>query len=107
LSGRAKVIGENLLTENGHMSFSPNKEWILSDTYPDESTNERLLILYDVKNDCRYDIGSFYTDPNLGKHNRCDLHPRWNLNGREVSIDSVHELTRQIYIIDVSSITCN
>lgn len=107
LSGRAKVIGENLLTENGHMSFSPNKEWILSDTYPDESTNERLLILYDVKNDCRYDIGSFYTDPNLGKHNRCDLHPRWNLNGREVCIDSVHELTRQIYIIDVSSITCN
>ena len=107
LSGRAKVIGENLLTENGHMSFSPNKEWILSDTYPDESTNERLLILYDVKNEFRYDIGSFYTDPNLGKHNRCDLHPRWNLNGREVCIDSVHELTRQIYIIDVSSITCN
>ena len=82
LSGKAKVIGENLLTENGHMSFSPNKKWILSDTYPDESTNERLLILYDVKNDCRYDIGSFYTDPKLGKHNRCDLHPRWNLNGR-------------------------
>ena len=107
LSGEVEVIGENLLTENGHMTYSPNGKWILSDTYPEESTNERLLILYDVKNDNRYDIGSFYTDPKLGKQNRCDLHPRWNQDGQQVCIDSVHELTRQIYIIDVSAITCD
>jgi hypothetical protein len=40
----------------------------LSDTYPDSVSNERLLILYDVENNRRYDIGSFYTDPNLGLH---------------------------------------
>jgi len=102
LGGDVTVIGEDSLTENGHMTYSADGKWILSDTYPDSVSNERLLILYDVENDRRYDIGSFYTDPNLGKPNRCDLHPRWNRDSRQVCIDSVHEHVRQMYLIDVS-----
>ena len=78
---------------------------MLSDTYPDAVSNERLLILYDVANDQRYDIGSFYTSPDLGKPNRCDLHPRWRPDAREVCIDSVHEQLRQMYLVDVSGVT--
>ena len=99
------VIGADCLTENGHMTYSIDGKWLLSDTYPDSVSNERLLILYDVENDRRYDIGSFYTDPNLGKPNRCDLHPRWNPDSRQVCIDSVHEQVRQMYLIDVSNLT--
>jgi len=104
-TGEIEVIGEDSLTENGHMTYSIDGKWILSDTYPDSVSNERLLILYDVENDRRYDIGSFYTDPNLGKPNRCDLHPRWNPDSRQVCIDSVHEQVRQMYLIDVSQLT--
>ena len=50
-------------------------------------------------------LGSFHADPGLGKENRCDLHPRWSRDGRQVCIDSVHESQRQMYVIDVSSLT--
>ena len=102
---RVSVIGENCLTENGHMTYSADEKWLLSDTYPDQISNERLLILYHVEKHQRYDIGSFYTDPNLGKPNRCDLHPRWSTDAGQICIDSVHEQTRQMYIIDVSDLT--
>ncbi len=103
--GEASVIGKNILTENGHMSFSPtNKRWLLSDTYPDDVTHERVLFLFDVVENKKIDIGSFYADPGLKKENRCDLHPRWNRDGTKVCIDSVHEHQRQMYEIDVSTI---
>jgi len=104
--GQVQVIGEDILTENGHMTFSPvNKRWLLSDTYPDDRTHERVLFLFDLQTGSRHDLGSFYADPNLSKENRCDLHPRWSGDGQRVSIDSVHENERQMYIVDVSSLT--
>ncbi|MEO7953531.1 MAG: hypothetical protein ABIR35_05470 [Polaromonas sp.] len=102
----AEVIGKGTLKENGHMTYSPiNQRWLLSDTYPDSQTNKRILFLFDVEKQVRHDLGSFYTDPKLKKENRCDLHPRWSRDGREVCIDSVHESVRQMYVIDVSALT--
>jgi hypothetical protein len=107
-NGEVEIIGKNILNENGHMSFSPtNRRWLLSDTYPDSETHERILFLYDTEANRRYDIGSFYADPGLKKENRCDLHPRWSRDGKQVCIDSVHESERQMYLIDVSGITGN
>ncbi|PMS34411.1 hypothetical protein C0Z16_00145 [Paraburkholderia rhynchosiae] len=104
--GRVEAIGRDVLTENGHMSFSPvDARWLLSDTYPDTRTNTRALFLYDMQDGVRYDIGEFYTPAALKKENRCDLHPRWRRDGLAVCIDSVHEGARQMYVIDVSTIT--
>lgn len=103
-TGVAEAVGAQTLTENGHMTYSRDGRWLLTDTYPDSETNERDLILYDTANDVACIIGRFYTPPDLGKHNRCDLHPRWSNDNRYVSIDSTHEGARQQYIIDVSNI---
>ena len=104
--GAVEVIGGGRLVENGHMSFSPvDPRWLLSDTYPDPATHERILFVFDVATGRRHDLGSYYADPRLRKENRCDLHPRWSRDGREVCIDSVHESERQMYIVDVSSLT--
>ncbi len=100
--GDVSVIGRESLKENGHMTYSPDGKWILTDTYPDDIGHERYLILYHIEQNKRYNIGQFYTDPDLGKENRCDLHPRWSHDGKKVCIDSVHESSRQVYIIDVS-----
>ncbi len=102
--GRVEVVGANVLVENGHMTFSPsNKRWLLSDTYPDDKTHARFLFLYDMQTGQRHDLGSFFADPGLSKENRCDLHPRWSRDGKQVCIDSVHESVRQMYVIDVSA----
>ena len=104
--GPVQVVGDGVLTENGHMTFSPaNQRWLLSDTYPDSQTHERVLFLYDMDTSRRIDLGSFWADPELSKENRCDLHPRWSRDGRHICIDSVHEPgERQMYVIDVGDI---
>lgn len=103
-NGAVEIVGKDLLTENGHMSYSPtNPRWLLTDTYPDTQTNIRKLLIYDTENEIAYDIGDFYTS-DLKKVSRCDLHPRWNRTGTQVCIDSVHEGKRQMYIVDVSTV---
>src|SRR3546814_8866939 len=57
------VVGDGILTENGHMSFSPtDKQWLLSETYPDSTTHERILVLFNVLDNRKIDLGSFYAD---------------------------------------------
>lgn len=103
--GTVTVVGRDILTENGHMSYSPaNPRWLLTDTYPDAETNIRKLLIFDTQEEGAIEVGEFYTS-DLKKVSRCDLHPRWNHQGNKVCIDSVHEGERQMYIIDVSPVT--
>ena len=100
-----------LNSEDGHSSFSPDKKYIITDTYPDKK-NYRKLILFDCTKKGKKIIGKFYSIPNkryLGKKIsdfgnsafRCDLHPRWNHKGDKICIDSVHEGYRGIYQLDL------
>lgn len=103
--GEVRVVGDGVLTENGHMTFSPvDQRWLLSDTYPEDATHERTLFLFDMKTGRRLDLGRFYADPGLSKENRCDLHPRWRRDGSQVCVDSIHEGDREMYVVDVSGI---
>ena len=102
-SGEKEIVGENILTCDGHCSYSPDRRWILTDTYPNEKSM-RMLILFDTQNNRRIDIGEFFSPPELTGEWRCDLHPRWNRDGTKICIDSAHEETRQIYVIDVKDI---
>ena len=103
-SGRIEAVGEGLLTCDGHCSFSPDGRWMLSDTYPD-ATHHRTLFLYEMATGVRVELGRFLSPPAQWQI-RCDLHPRWSRDGRKICIDSIHEGTRQMYVLDVSGITC-
>ncbi len=103
-------IGEGILTEDGHISFSPDKKWLLTDTF-DSKNHYRGLVLFNMDSKQKIEVGSFYTLPkDINATNwdssslRCDLHPRWNRDGTQICIDSVHEGSRQICIFDVSAI---
>jgi len=101
---QAEVMGDGILTTDGHCSYSPDGRWVLTDTYPNKE-HKRTLLLYRPEDQRRVDIGRFYSPPEVSGEIRCDLHPRWNRDGTQVCFDSVHEGDRQMYVIDVSSIT--
>jgi len=103
-SREVQALGADVLQTDGHCSYSPDRNWILTDTYPDAKHSNRTLILYHPGNGTRFDIGRFYSPPQFTGEIRCDLHPRWSRDGRRVSIDSLHEEQRQMYIVDVSEI---
>ncbi len=101
-SAGVSTMGERWFSGDGHCSFSPDGRWVLTDTYPDKEYH-RSLMLYDRRRDVRIDIGRFYSIPTESPI-RCDLHPRWSRDGRKVCIDSTHEGSRQMYVIDVGHI---
>lgn len=103
-SGEAEVVAPDLLTRDGHCTFSANRSWVLTDTYPDPQTHMRQLILYHSGDNRRVEIGKFLSPRGLGGEIRCDLHPRWNRDGTSVCFDSVHEGSRQVYVADVREI---
>jgi Tol biopolymer transport system component len=103
-SDEVQVVGAEVLDCDGHCSYSPDRRWILTDTYPDRERSERTLILYHPETGARVDVGRFYSAPEIGGEIRCDLHPRWSRDGRQVCIDSIHEGERQMYVVDVSSV---
>lgn len=102
-SEQIEVVGPEVLTQDGHCSYSPNREWILTDTYPDRE-EKRTLILYHVASGRRYDVGRFYSPAPASDDLRCDLHPRWSPDGRQVCFDSIHEGTRQMYVVEVGEL---
>jgi hypothetical protein len=101
---KVRVVGPNMMTEDGHCSFLPDKRWILNDTYPDKERNQHPY-LYNVGSGKRYPLGHFYSPPEYVGEWRCDNHPRFSPDGQKVVIDSPHGgQGRQMYLIDISKI---
>lgn len=100
--GSYEVFGEGVLTEDGHDTFSPDRRWVLNDTYPDRH-QMRTLMLVSWPDGKRIDLARAHSPKaKWWGEIRCDLHPRWSRDGKQVCIDSVHEGTRQMYVIDTS-----
>lgn len=118
-----------VLVQDGHPMTSPMDNNIcICDTYPN-TEGVRELFFYDFLNNKKDPIGFYkrlfeepdirlfpeYTEgvdkeflnkwmsPELFSFTRsglhCDLHPRWNYDGTMVAFDSIHEGSRQIYIV--------
>ncbi|MDO8505560.1 MAG: hypothetical protein Q7S48_03210 [bacterium] len=96
------IIGEDLFTSDGHPSFSPDKRYILMDTYPDRARVSNL-ILYDSNVNDREDIAKLYNPFCYNNDLRCDLHPRWNRTGTAVAFDAVYSGTRSLCTIQLDS----
>lgn len=99
-----EVIGEGVMTENGHCTYLPGNRWILNDTYADKERKQHPY-LFDTRTNRRIALGHFYSPPEYNGEWRCDNHPRYSPDGRKVVIDSPHGGNgRQMYLIDIRSI---
>ncbi len=102
------VVGENYFNSDGHPSFSPDRRWILTDTYPDRFRIS-YLILYDTKSDRRFNLAKLksprmFASPTFEKNWQCDLHPRWNRTGDAVCFDSAHTGRRALCTMRVGDL---
>lgn len=101
---QVEVVGKDVMTVNGHCSYLPGNQWILNDTYPDKDRLQHPY-LYHVASGKRVPLGHFRSPPEYAGEWRCDTHPRFSPDGKNVVIDSPHGGNgRQLYLIDVSGI---
>jgi len=95
----AEPVGLGELAEDYHCSYSPNGRFVLLDGYPHED-GKRELCVYDTQDERRIELARLVSMPELTAEIRCDLHSRWDRTGARVCIDSTHEGTRQVYVVE-------
>ena len=101
--GGYELIQPDYFTFDGHCSYSPDKQFILYDSYPD-AEGYRKLILFDIRRKQGLLLADLYSgrDDSLPSGDiRCDLHPRWNRDGSAISFDSTHEGRRHVYTMNL------
>lgn len=92
-----EVVGDGLLSGNGHQTWFSDETRLLNDTYQDEN-GERTLMIYDAGLNRIETVGTFrslYNDSAF----RCDLHPRLDHEDNHIIIDSAHESLRKVLVI--------
>jgi hypothetical protein len=99
-----ELVGDGLLEGDGHCSFAPDGNWIVTDRNHAE-TIEKSLWIYDLRGKAGGRVATFPMKEArfLGGDLRCDLHPRWSRTGRQICVDALdaRDWTRQLHVVDV------
>ncbi|MDD4873094.1 MAG: hypothetical protein PHR77_21280 [Kiritimatiellae bacterium] len=96
-------VGRGLLDFDGHGVFSDDGQWMATDTYPDKLSERKLMVLR-MADQAILPLGMYFVpEAYKGTYWRCDLHPRWRPDGKMLGFNSVHEGTRQVYVINVTT----
>ena len=98
-----QIVGQDCFSSDGHPQFSKDKRFFVTDTYPDRF-RIRYLVVYDLENKKRYNIAKLHSPRKfVGKKFEdilmCDLHPRWDREGKMVCFDSAHTGKRSLCTI--------
>lgn len=95
-------LGGGVLDFDGHGVFSNDGKWMATDTYPDKLGERKLMVLR-MSDQAILPLGTYFV-PEIYRetYSRCDLHPRWRPDGKMLGFNSVHELSRQVYVIDIA-----
>ena len=97
---KVKRLAPGLLDWDGHCVWSPNGNWMSTEGYFDK-TNKRNWVLMRAADEAVIPVGSFYVPEKYVSDWRCDLHARWRPDGKQLGFNSVHEGSRQVYVMDV------
>lgn len=90
------------LSNDGHPSYSPNRNLIVTDTYPNRARVAEIKIMNgdEIKKEVIVKAKVF-APFKYDNDTRCDLHPRWNHKGDKICFDSVFEGHRGLYIVKI------
>jgi hypothetical protein len=102
-----RPIGEEFLSGDGHCSFAPGGEWMVTDRN-DAARVSKHLMIYNLRTRQGVNLGEFpmLEQRYLGGDTRCDLHPRWKRSGDEILVDAIDtgSRTRQLFAIQLSGL---
>jgi len=101
-----RVLGNGFLDFDGHCTFSPDQDWIVTNRKHGD-TQEQSLLLYNLPSAqgfvlCRYRMGE---KKYMSGDVRCDFHPRWNRAGDQICFDAIEPAnwTRQLHVVYLKS----
>lgn len=104
-SDKVEIVGEEVFTRDGHCTYSPDRKWMLTDTYPNKD-NMHFIYLYNLEDKRFIEIATIYRPKPSDNEWRCDLHPGWSRDGKTVAIDAMYlDGKRQVHLLDVSEYT--
>ena len=76
------------LIQDGHPMFSPvDNDIFITDTYPDKRGDQHLCLV-NLKKKTTHELISFYSPYEFRGQVRCDLHPRWDRQGKKICVDN-------------------
>ena len=101
--GAVEIVGQGIMTRNGHCTYLPGNEWILNDAYPDKDRKQPVY-LYHIPTRRTVPLGRFDSPPQYTAEWRCDIHPKLSPDSRSVIIDSAHAGGRQMHLIDITGL---
>lgn len=98
-STHREAVADKLLCADGHPSYSPDGNLILTNIYPDKFGEQHVLLYSPDEKLVR--LFRFFSPPQFRGEARCDLHPCWDRTGQYVCVDSAHDGRRTLYVIGV------
>lgn len=96
-------LGRGILDFDAHGTFSPDRKWMLTDTYPDAVTREQRIFLMDMHSQAVMCLGRFVEPAEFSGHWRCDLHCRWSPLSDKIAFNSTQSGSRQVYLLNLKN----
>lgn len=91
------------LQNDGHPGYSPDGSRIVVDSYPDRRRIARIMINTEKEISVRARVFAPFRYDN---DTRCDLHPRWDREGKKICFDAVFEGKRALYVLETGETGC-
>lgn len=101
---KPRLLFGEAIRRDGHVAYSHNRGWVVTDTYPHDADGTRRLSILEYATGLERPLGRYYSPITRGLDDiRCDFHPSWSEDDRQLAFDGMHEGTRQRYVIDLES----
>lgn len=84
------------LAMDGHPSYSADGKYVVTDTYPNR---RRIQSLYVMNGKRVVRIAQVFSPFKYGLDTRCDLHPRWSKDGKQICFDASFGGKRSVCIV--------
>lgn len=88
-------------SNDGHPSYSPDHRFVVTDSYPDRTRIAEIKLLKDTDTEA-LDVkvlARVFAPFKYDNDTRCDLHPRWSRDGKQICFDAVFEGHRGLYVV--------